>query len=188
MAEIGPVEMRTGRKRKQGHRYPSGDIVQDQESPHKIALRQPHRRDAPIGYEHDQRAETPLGRLNLIGAVSHEEYRAANRFARIVSRYRVVIDAPKSSVASNAGIMEPKKSLPVIDDADERKREYDGAFEALGTAGHIAACTVAKVAVQGEPCPHAGFWSLIRGLRALREHFEQVDRRGKSEYLGNRCL
>ena len=61
---------RTGRKRKPGARFPSGDIrTEPQDSPEKIALRQPHRRDAPLTAKHDQRAETPFGTLNLIGAI-----------------------------------------------------------------------------------------------------------------------
>lgn len=167
----------TGRKRKQGHRYPSGDVIREQqESAHDIAMRQPHRMDAPLSSKLDQRAETPFGRLNLIGAISGEEYRAGNRFARLSARYRAVIDAPSTSTKSNAGALEPKGAAPIIEDAKERKEQYLAALEALEGAGRTSAGAVALMTVHGEACPYGGFGPLVRGLRYLREHFELTDR------------
>jgi len=163
---------RRGRKRKSGARYPSGDRIPERvESPHAIALRQPHRRDAPLEAKHDQRAETPFGTLNLIGAISGAEYRAGLDFARIVRRWRAVVCAPKPHVDSLAGVLEPRPSPLAIDDPAERKHDYDAAFEALARAGQTAAVIVARVVVHEEPVPPGGFDALVRGLRMLRDHF-----------------
>lgn len=176
----------TGRKRKQGARKPSGDLrPEPAESPRAVALRQPHRQMAPEDSRHDQRAETPLGCLNIIGAVPNREYAAARRFAGIVGRYRAVIDAPSVS-RSIAGLMEPRRGPAEPVDYDEAKAEYDAAFEALETAGNRAACAVSRMAVHGEACPAYGFQALMRGLHSLAFHFDLTDK-AKSPYtVGNR--
>jgi hypothetical protein len=164
---------RRGRHRKSGTRKPSGDIVQEKPiSPQDVARLQPHRRDAPLDMKDSALAETPFGTLYLIGALSGEEYYSGVRFARIVRRYWAVICAPKPDANSIAGAMEPKRGGAEIEDAAERKADYDAAFEALGQAGHTSKLTVSRVAVHGEPIPHKGFGALVRGLRTLREFFE----------------
>lgn len=171
---------RTGRNRKSGTRYPSGDIRQEpQESPHQIAMRQPHRRNVPLDHAHDQRGGWPLGCFNIWGAISGDEYRAGVRFARICARWKLVVDSQKSSPSSIAGAMEPKGSLPLITDADAEdwKDEYNVVMKALmDTAGRTSAIYVALMAVLEEPCPAGGFGAVIRGLGALREHFEARDK------------
>ena len=164
---------RSGRHRKQGYRKPSGDIIRsgEKESPKVIALRQPHRRLVEPDAILSQDAATPLGVLFIIGAVSTDEYRSAERFARIVARYRMAIESPRCSIASISGAFEPKRGMPYFEDHEERRDEYDDAFEALSEAGNQSARIVALMAVQGEPCPQNGYHALIRGLRRLSEHF-----------------
>lgn len=177
---------RIGRKRKPGARKPSGDIrPEPAESPRAVAMRQPHRQMAPEDSRHDQRAETPLGCLNIIGAVPNREYAAARRFAGIVGRYRSVIDAPGTS-RSIAGLMEPRQAQGEPVDYHEAKAEYDAAFEALETAGNRAACAVSRMAVHGEPCPAYGFQALMRGLHSLVFHFDLTDNPKSLYTVGNR--
>lgn len=177
---------RTGRKRKMGPRYNSGDVKPEKgEDPREVAIRQPHRQMAPEDSRHDQRAETPLGILNIIGAIPSREYRAARRFASIVARYRAVLDVPQASPPSISGAFEPQRPIPPdIEDAAERKADYDAAFEALHLAGRTAANVVSRVAVFGEPCPAGCFPALMRGLERLAFRFELTDGT-KSQYLGN---
>lgn len=179
------LKNRHGRKRKQGPRHPSGDIIQQPtESPEMIAVRQPHRQQAPIEARLDQRAETPLGILCLIGAITHAEYNAARWYASRVARYRAVIDCPKDSPNSIAGCFEPKRATPDLDDAGERKTEYDEAYQALSTAGRKSILAVNAMAINGAPCPPAAFPALIRGLKRLNAQRELTNRR-KSRLLGN---
>jgi len=181
------MSKRRGRSRKQGQRHPAGQLVQSLkgESPKVIALRQPHRREAPTDFVDDARAETPLGILNMIGAIPNLEYGAARRYAQIVRRYRAVIQAPSADPSSLAGAMEPKRGgQGNILDAVERKWDYDQAFEALQTAGKTAAQVVARMAVHGEPCASGAFPALIRGLKILVEHFDLTSR-SKSRHSRN---
>lgn len=184
---------RRGRKRKVGQRKPCGRLKPEKqekgESAQVIALRQPHRRDAPPEMSDDQRAETPLGRLYLIGAVSSGQYAAARRYARIAALYHRDILAPRHSPPSIAGAFEPRWGRVLDeDDAHTRKADYDSALEALEQAGRAAAYAVNRMSVYGEPCTHRGFAGLIRGLNALERHFEIVDRLtspNKSETVRN---
>lgn len=177
---------RKGRHRKAGYRKPSGDLIETQktESALLIALRQPHRQLAPPTHADDARAGTPLGCLNLIGAVSHAEYAAAYRFARIVNRYRPVINSPNANPPSIAGAFEPKRGGHEITDAAERTFDYNEALAALNPAGHTSIVIVNQMAVYGEQCPYGGFGALIRGLRRLRDFFDLTDK-AKSLQVGN---
>jgi hypothetical protein len=179
---------RRGRKRKQGYRKPSGDLIvtqiEKQESAQIIAMRQPHRKTAPISHVEDARAETPLGILNIIGAVSNQEYAAARRYARIVNRYRQVISSPNPNPPSIGGVFEPKHGGGgEIEDAVERTLEFDAVDEALSNAGHTSKNSVNRMAIFGEPCPVGTFPAMMRGLRKLTEYFDLTDRR-KSELVG----
>lgn len=185
----GITMARRGRKRKGGHRKPSGDLIKGEpkekgESAMIIALHQPHRRTASLGHSDDRRAETPLGILNMIGAVSNQEYAAARRYARIVNRYRQVINSPNPSPPSIGGAFEPRYGGYEIEDAGERKAEYNAVYEALDQAGKTALNSVNRMAVYGEPCPLGTFPALMRGLRSLTSYFDLTDRQ-KSAQVGN---
>lgn len=174
---IAMASRRRGRIRKVGDRHPGGKLVQEKPmSPQDVALGHPHRRDAPEDMRDHHLAETPFGTLRLIGALSGEEHGAGVWFARVVRRYRAVISAPKPDANSIAGAFEPKRASAEIQDATERKFDYDAAFEALNEAGRTSALIVSRVVVHGEAVSYQGFGALVRGLRALRDHRELTER------------
>jgi hypothetical protein len=165
------MSSRRGRPPKAGERYASGRLRPD--DPRIVALAQPHRRGEK--FRLDQRAETPLGGLNIVGQLTDEQYEAGRQYAGVVGRYRVVIGAPRAS-PSSAGILvadglgggAPPLS---IDEAERRKREYEAAYEALWDAGQRAAKAVARVAVYGEAWLPGMLSELRTGLSALAAHF-----------------
>src|SRR5690242_810276 len=90
-----------GRKRKAGRRYKSGQRVQEKGiTPAQVAATMPHRAGLPADRRHDQKAESPLGALNLIGALSVVQYDAGLKYRDIVRRYRAVIDSPNPNPAT----------------------------------------------------------------------------------------
>lgn len=174
-----------GRKRKLNVvRYPNG-TPHRHDDPRLVVLAQPHRRGWKVETKEngrkvrdqrlDQRAENPLGGLNLVGAISDAQYLAGKEYARVVARYRVVLAAPKPYPRSigSADRIEGGYSETLLSDDECERREsaYQRAFEALWDAGQSAAHAVARVAVYEEACPHGRFSDLIRGLEALSLHF-----------------
>src|ERR1044071_5618074 len=166
--------IRFGRKRKSGRRKPSGDIVTDRTDHRLLAMNQPHRKT--LENKLDQRAENPLGNLNICGAISDEQYEAGRLYAGIVGRYRAVIEAPKAS-ASSCGVMvangadRPVGQFISEDECLRRKERYDAAYEALSRSGMCCARAVARVAVYGEASQASGMDYLRIGLAALAHHF-----------------
>jgi hypothetical protein len=160
---------RAGRKRlaaqrKSGIRVVAGPI-EIVRSPNEVARSQPHRR-----YEddcHDARAASSLGYLNLIGAIPNSEYQTAERFAGIVRRWREVMDCPRPA-QSIAGIGLPVPAGVEIEDAAQRKADYENAMRALGKASNQARAITLHVVVDGGRVPARGFGRLMEGLRALR--------------------
>ena len=132
----------------------------------------PHRQLAPLDARHDQRAETPFGILHMIGAIPPRLYHAGKWYAGVVSRYHAVIDAPKASPKSIAGIFEPKSRGYKIEDAAERKTDYDAAHDALAYAGRLSQYVISRVVIHGDPCPSNSFPALMRGLERLASHRE----------------
>jgi hypothetical protein len=161
---------RTGRKRKTGRRHPSGDLAMPRVDYRSMAALQPHRVWLPADRRLSEKAETPLGGLNLIGVISDEQYEAGRWYASVVARYRTSIEAPNPSPASIAGEGGGGVVYLSREQAEQRKDEYDRAFEAVFEAGQKAARTVARVAVYGEACPRGFMPDLIRGLQALAVH------------------
>lgn len=174
--------VRLGRKRKQGRRKPSGDLAADRTDMRQHVMNQPHRR--ALENKLDQRAESPLGGLNIFGLITDEQYEAGRLYAGIVGRYRAVIEAPKASASSCGTMVANGAEKPVgefisEEEAERRKARYDSAYEALAGSGCRCARAVARVAVYGEACP-AGSMQLLRiGLDALVEHFGLMARRDK---------
>src|SRR5579872_1821155 len=128
-----------GRRRKPGRRYPNGELAHNKEDVRTIALAQPHRRALPSEQRLDQRAEHPLGGLNLVGVISNGQYQAGKTYARIVARYRRMILAPKMSPPSRLGDMEIRGGegeSRTISPAQARriKETYDNAFAILWNA------------------------------------------------------
>ncbi len=169
---------RKGRKRKMRARHPGGQLIdEDRISPSAIAAQMPHRAWLPKEVRLDQRAESPLGRLALTGRISRGQYLAGRRYASIVAKYKIIIDAP-GSPKSIAGIMEPRSgSGGLLPDsiARARKQAYDAAFEALGNAGQKAQRAVARIAVNDQPCSVEDVGPLKDGLAELERYFGRID-------------
>jgi hypothetical protein len=164
----------TGRKRKAGRRHPNGELVRDRLDPRAVVLAQPHRRRLPAMLRLDQKAEAPLGGLNLVGVITDAQYVAGRRYAEIVARYRIVIQSPRSSPRSRSDMTITGHGEGVTIDAAEArqcKRAYDRAFAAVLEAGQRAARAVARVAIYEQACPRGGIADLRRGLAALAAHF-----------------
>lgn len=174
ISERAVAVMRVGRKRKSGHRKPSGDLSNERieaEIARMTAIQMPHRKSVPVEHRYDPKAESHLGRMNLRGIITDLQFDAGREYAKIVSLYRSAIEAPRQG-QSIAGVMEPKSSgFMDVDRAREIKRRYDGAFEALFDAGQPAAKTVARVAVHDTGILRNERDYLFRGLDALVRHF-----------------
>lgn len=167
---------RPGRKRKSGARYPNGELVHARgESPAEVAARMPHRR--PFGgLALDQRAESSIGRLELLGLVTAEQRIAGEMFRQLRNRYLAAIEAPRVATGKAAHGMlgcggdrctlEPDFCL-----CRASKRKYVDAVLALRDCGMAAMATVQVVAVLDDPCPPALLTELKFGLTALAEHF-----------------
>ena len=161
---------RAGRKRlaaqrKSGIRVVAGPI-EIVCSPNEVARSQPHRMKLYEDICHDVRAATPLGQLNLIGAIPDDLYGVATRFATTVRRWRDCY-AP-DVMPSIAGVGQPGGGTGVeIADALLRRAEYDSAMDRLATASVMARAITLHVVVDGGRVPARGFGRLMEGLRAL---------------------
>src|SRR5260221_37450 len=93
---------RRGRHRKDGSRYPSGELHKlRRESVREIAATMPHRRG--LGDEAVSTwAETPLGRLYLLQQITLEQAHAGEEFARRWHRYLATIDGPRLAAGGDA--------------------------------------------------------------------------------------
>lgn len=171
-----------GRKRVSGvEREPNGRI--QRERPTDVALiaeLQPHRMCLPVELRMDARAENRLGRLNLLGTLSDDQYEAGRRFAQIVNLYKAIIAPPAKPRSLDIGSV---RGRSVIDDeeCEARKISYNWAFEALAKTAmadgstspgiaHLAQRAVSAVAVHDEECPTSIDY-LRAGLDALARHF-----------------
>ena len=126
-----------GRKRKKTAREPNGRAQRDRGiDPKAIAQLQPQRRLVPANVAHDPKAECVMGRLCLNGWITEAQYQAGVKYRAIVMRYRAVIEAPRSSEASMAGvIVGPWGGSSMTEErAIEIRNEYMRAFEAMDGA------------------------------------------------------
>lgn len=182
ISERAIAVMRVGRKRKTGPRHPCGQLVDPSKAEvtekekavaRAIAVNQPHRQDISPSLRHDAKATTVLGRLELGGKITREQYEAGDWYAGVVQRYRQVIMAPNDSPGSITGVTIVGSGAPLHIDDDEAKRRkavYDRAFETLDRIGQRVAKSVARVAVHNES-PNCDMLALlIIGLEALAVH------------------
>lgn len=173
----GTLAKRTGRKRKSGARGSTGRLKQEpHDSPQVIAMKMPHRRSVKPDARHDQKAESPLGRLNLNGFITNEQFRAGEMFASTVARRLSLMGAPNASPPSIAGFMQPGQPGDVSDEPEHVRnarwiKQYDDAYERASQAGHLAMVALRFVAVQGLELPHGSFPHLLRGLRELERFY-----------------
>lgn len=164
---------RAGRKRIAAQRKSGIRIVTAEPdrtlSPNQVARSQPHRMRLYEDVCHDARAATSFGQLNLIGAIDDDLYAAGQRFAWVVRRWREIMDCPRGP-RSIAGIgLAGGGGSAEIDDATQRKVDYDIAMRRLATASRTAKAITLWVVVEGGRVPAKGFRGLMEGLRAISE-------------------
>lgn len=167
---------RKGRKRKAGPRSASGRLTnEDSEDRRVVVFNQPHRRhlltrDADgrvVDRRRDQRAESVVGSLNLVGAITDREYAAARLYRTVVMRYWAVLGVPDATmqpVPGRGGEIPPAEAL-LRQRADERVRK------ALNHAGRAAVRCVNRVVLYGMELETGALAELRRGLQALAAHF-----------------
>lgn len=138
---------------------------------------QPHRRSARGDDVLDIRLENPLGRLNFSGKITTSEYEAGQRYRQIVLDYLHSIGAPYPFVQSQdaeftiSGIMR----TPIDEVCEQRKKDYNGAYEALMSnpkRQRVAVATKRTVIYEMEPTEF-DFELLKIGLKALANYFER---------------
>jgi hypothetical protein len=171
--------VRVGRKRKQGKRKRSGDLILERvpTSPQAIehhrsvvAASMPHRRDLPAAKQHLDSAESYLGRLNIINVIPAIEYDAGKEYRQRVTRYRLAIQCPRST--PHTGSMDGRLGAsvkPFVDDDDYAriKAAYDEGFEALDRKGRRVLNAVNSAVIKDEPLEGDGFKLLRMGLQTL---------------------
>lgn len=176
------IIIRKGRERKPGHRHPCGQLIdpskaevteKEREKAKVTAMTHPDRQCLPEKLRHDAKAENVLGRLDLTGKITREQYLAGKWYASVVRRYRQVIMAPNANPRSIAGVTIVGSGGPVHIDDDEaarRKSVYDTAFRLLDEKGQRVAKAVAHVAVHDRPIDREGIKLLVIGLEVLAIH------------------
>ena len=170
------IMARTGRKRAQRGYLAAVAPKVDYRA---LSAEQPHRRVLPPDKRLSEKAETPFGCLNLLGAVSDEQFEAGRLYRIAVQEYGSSIGVPVGEGVGGrgypckgdprCGIGEPGKPDVTPCECRRRKIAYNGAFLALAPAGHKAQVQVSHVAVHGRGCNDLK--SLSRGLDLLVRHF-----------------
>lgn len=169
-----PVKNRRGRKRKSGHRTPSGRIIRTQDDPRVIVWAQPHRKGLPSTQSGDQRLENLLGNLHFIGAITSAELAAGRWYQRVVARWRAVMSVADPSLQP---IPASGGDIPT-EEAQERVKEYNAARKALIEAG-ASIETLDNFILLNQPLSERGFRVLMKGLRVLvKLRQEDVDSEG----------
>jgi hypothetical protein len=181
------MSKRRGRNRKDGQRYPSGELHKPRrESVREIAATMPHRR-ALGELSVSAWAETPLGRLYLREEITFEEALAGDEFARRWHRYMAVIEGPRLTTGGGGRRFEcescPSNSMEKDSNCTcmVRKQEYYAARAKLTTATRGL---VMQVVITGVGCAAEELPILKIGLKRLARYFgltaNRNERIGKS--------
>jgi hypothetical protein len=175
------VAVKSGRNRKSGPRYPSGDIKIAEESDYSpTAVKRLV--DASIAGASNPMWATPFGRMHLEGRFTYAEYAAGRRWDSLRRQYLIAIDAsgsdPKSAAMelgrggneldpdSYAGIRVAKQHIASV-------KEFSAAYKALRGQGPLAAFVV-EFLCKGEGrriIRHEEFLAAKKGLQALAQFF-----------------
>jgi hypothetical protein len=172
-----------GRKRKQGKRERNGRIQREKsEDPRIISLTQPHRQGVPADKRHDQRAENPFGRLNLINAVPDIEYDAGIKYRDDYLRYRVTIDSPKPLRAMSPPGMSYGGASYFISEEEEirRRNAYLRAFEAV--TGYGPRVVIKSVLLCEKELQPGDLPDLRTALKGLVKHYGLSNAGGKRQF------
>src|SRR6266566_7284351 len=173
--------MRTGRPRRRGiDRYPCG-----RERPlavsevQQIAARMPHRLCLDQKDTNDQKAESELGRMFLLGRLGEGEYQAGIRFGHIVRRYLATISPPRLSGRGEVLGM-PTSSFECSDkcagedcECVRRRQAYGDAHSYVAKdVGHVGLKALRVVVILDNPCP-PGYEAPLRwALCSLKRFFD----------------
>lgn len=161
--------VRAGRKRKTGRRLSNGHLVERPADYRILAAAQPHRAWLPESKRMDERADSILGCLNLIGKLTDEQAEAGRRYAVAVGRYRATIEGPSATSGSGrAYACNPLCDYGPDDcECHQRRKRYNDLYEALAGAGRKPMLAVNSVAIQGK---QGDLYALRSGLDALVRH------------------
>jgi hypothetical protein len=166
------ITVMVGRKRKQGKRERNGRIQREKsEDPKIVAFTQPHRQGVPADKRHDQRAENPFGRLNLINAIPDIEYDAGIKYRDDYLRYRAVIDSPNPNPGAIAldRIAYGGRFPLSEDEAIRRRTAYMRAFEAV--TGYGPRVVIKSVLFYEKELQPGDLPDLRVGLQGLVKHY-----------------
>lgn len=138
----------------------------------ELMAAQPHRAILPENVRMSAKAVTLLGRLNLLGYVSDDQYEAGVRYKKLFDEYARSINVPMG----DSGGITAGKGYPCLGqrscdpcECHKRKVRYNEVLRVLETAGSRAVHAVAKIAINDMPGPTQD--DLRRGLDALVGHF-----------------
>jgi len=161
---------RAGRKRKEGARWPSGQLrrptlaerlaaeIATADAEKVVVLAQPHRRG-----ERDQKAESAIGRFVMRRRIEDECFTAGLRYAQKRRMWRAVKGAPMPDRLSGSGA---DVSADVV---DGWRKELDSMEDAMLTCGVAAFGWVETLACDDRDMPvgHPSEDDTVRALRAL---------------------
>jgi hypothetical protein len=174
------VVVRKGRPRKPGYRHPCGQLIDPSKAEvteaekalaKVIAIRQPHRQSVPESLRHDAKAENVLGRLQLGGKITKDEYDAGKWWAVTVRRYLQSIEGPSPNPSSIAGVGTGGGRAHIDEDeAIRRKSVYDQGIFVLFEKGQKFAKATNQTAVYDRTPDARQLFYLQEGLHALSIH------------------
>jgi hypothetical protein len=183
--------MATGRKRKQGRRYVSGDLVREVETPPGAIRRL---RDAALAGMADARWGAEIGRLYLAGRLTSEQYGAGCRWADLASRHSAALGS-RAALASTSdfnrsrgtpidpdsevGVMEAKRHLKDLE-------RYQKALVVIARHGVSVTQAVRRLCEEDLHLSMLEFGHALFGLNELAIHFGLTTQGKSGRDLGNR--
>lgn len=169
-------DMAAGRKRKQGRRYASGDLVREVETP-PAAIRR--LRDAALAGMQDARWGAEIGRLYLAGRITSEQYAAGCRWADLARRHSAALGARAGTASSSdfnrsqgapidpdsdAGLLESRRHLKDLE-------RYQKALVVLARHGVSVRMAIRRLCEDDLHLSFLEFGHAMFGLNELAMHF-----------------
>ena len=168
--------MAAGRKRKQGRRYASGDLVREVETA-PMAIRRLH--DAAVAGMADARWGTEIGRLYLVRRITSEQFAAGSRWAELASRHSAAIGS-RATLASPSDFNR-SRGTPVDPDSEAGEAEarrhlrdmdrYQKALVVLARHGQAVTQAIRRLCEEDLHLSFLEFGHALFGLNELAIHF-----------------
>lgn len=168
--------MATGRKRKPGRRYVSGDLVREVETAPSAIRRL---RDAALAGMQDARWGAEIGRLYLAGRITSEQYEAGCRWADLASRHSAALGSRANVGSSND--FNRSRGTPIDPDSElgafEKRRHlkdlerYQKALVVIARHGVAVTQAVRRLCEQDLHLTFLEFGHVLFGLNELANHF-----------------